>query len=84
MDKGEGGGCGPLMWIKIPLVWILLPLADVDKGGGWDAYPQNVDNLPVLIFEPFPKWFKQTVLAIFCIFYDHIGTQNRFLPIYDS
>ena len=42
VDKGKGWRQGQQMWITNSLVWIILTSAKLDKGGGYDAYPQDV------------------------------------------
>ena len=54
MDKGGRGGGQP-MWIIFKFYNIITKSANVDKGGGGNTYPQNVDkNMFFFFIEPLP------------------------------
>ena len=44
------GGGGQPMWIIIKFYNIIIKSANVDKGGGLIAYPQNVDKKTCFCF----------------------------------
>ena len=52
MDKGGRGGEGQPMWIIFKFYNIIIKSANVDKGGGGNAYPQNVDKKTCFFFTP--------------------------------